>query len=259
MLHRHHQCRQSVIAVHAVRTATVCPHNAVIARARLDKHSRALFPQQLLDFPLQHAAAHPFLPAGIIGRAFARFRRFGQLRQRFFIVAFGLGLEFQLYVASGAHHHNFALQLALVFLQVFFAFDFQEDGLAGNHAVGAGRPGLGIGNERLVLRLQHFHTELFQRPAAAEGAPRLQMGIFEAPFVELVQRPLRRLHVVGRIGEPRAIHIGEIAQNVHHLRILQAFLADALHRLPVHRLFRRRKTEHHKRKKQQQKRRASHV
>ena len=54
------------------------------------------------------------------------------------------------------------------------------------------------------------------------------MHVGKLPFFHFAHGPVGGLLDVGRIGEPRAVDIGEIAHDVHHLRMIEAFVFDLL-------------------------------
>ena len=69
-------------------------------------------------------------------------------------------------------------------------------------------------------------------PAAAER-PRLEVHVRQAPLLHRLLRPVGRFLDVGRAGEPRAVDVGEVALDLHHLRALQPFVLDAVDRVEV--------------------------
>ena len=56
---------------------------------------------------------------------------------------------------------------------------------------------------------------------------RLELAVLEAPGFHLLHRPLRRVLVVGRAGEPGTMHVGQVVHGLHDLGVVHALLADA--------------------------------
>src|SRR5690349_18632459 len=54
------------------------------------------------------------------------------------------------------------------------------------------------------------------------------MHVGKLPLLQFAHGPVGGLLDVRRIGEPRAIDIGEITHDVHHLRMIEAFVLDLL-------------------------------
>ena len=82
-------------------------------------------------------------------------------------------------------HRDLAGELALVFREIFFLLDRDHDGFGGHRTVGAGRPGLGEGEEREALRFDHLGGEAVVGPAPSERAPGLEVDVRQAPLGEL--------------------------------------------------------------------------
>src|SRR5262249_23600923 len=64
--------------------------------------------------------------------------------------------------------------------------------------------------------------------AAAERAPFLEVSVFEAPFGECVAGPIVGALQVGRAGEARADDVGQVAERLHGLRVVETLVADAI-------------------------------
>ena len=90
----------------------------------------------------------------------------------------------------------------------------------GVHARGAAISGNGCG-------ATHVGRELLVRPAAAEAAPRSPGGRWRRPSRAGALRPTSAAaRIAGRVGQPRAVDLGQIPRGVHHLRPLQPFVLD---------------------------------
>src|SRR5690348_6091484 len=59
------------------------------------------------------------------------------------------------------------------------------------------------------------------------------MHIGKLPFFHFAHGPVGGLLDVRRIREPRAVDIGEITHDVHHLRMIEAFVLDLLYGVQV--------------------------
>ena len=124
-----------------------------------------------------------------------------------------------------------ALDLPLEPGEVGLGLGVEVDDRRDQRALGAGRPRLGIGDQRDALRLDHLGREPLERPAAAERPPRLEVGVGQPPRRQSVARPLVRALHVRRAGQPRADHVGQVAQGRHDLRLLEPLFLDAVDRV----------------------------
>ena len=132
--------------------------------------------------------------------------------------------RFQYAATSGARLRQdpLAFQLAGVLLQIFLRRLGDEDDLAADEAVGAGRPAGRRAGNRECLRRDGRHVELLVRPAAVEavgGRSTARAPTFCRPhsFI-LADGPFAGLLHVGRAGQPRAVDVGQPARDLHDLR-----------------------------------------
>ena len=77
------------------------------------------------------------------------------------------------------------------------------------------------------------------QPRPNSRAPRLLLGVGQAPLGELLHRPVRGGAHLRRIGQPRTVALGQPPGGVHDLRALEAFGLDARDGVEVHRFARR--------------------
>src|SRR5206468_4551533 len=98
-------------------------------------------------------------------------------------------------------------------------------------AIGAGRPGFWISNQRDVQRIGHLRTEAPQGPAPAKRSPRFEMGILQTPLCERVARPFIGALHSRRRGQTRANYIAQIRERLHHLRSIQTLIANLRDRI----------------------------
>jgi len=125
-----------------------------------------------------------------------------------------------------AHHHNFIAQLALVAVQVGLGGHFHHHNALAQGTGRAGCPGLGHANHGVVIRGREGHVRFLDVPTAAEVAPGLDGGVGQAVAGELPFGPLvGALQALG-VGQARAAHVGQVKGRFHHLRAVQAFVAD---------------------------------
>ena len=125
--------------------------------------------------------------------------------------------------------HPLALQLALVGGQLLLGRRGHEHDLAAREAVGARRPRGRSARDRELLRRHRGEVELVIRPSPLEPVtvpPGFDLHVDQPVLLEFCDRPLRRLLRHRRPGEPRRVHVGEPAREVHDLRPLQALGLD---------------------------------
>ena len=128
--------------------------------------------------------------------------------------------------ARRLRQHDLAGELAAIFREVGLVRDLHADDVGGDGALRARRPLLREADERLHLRLDQVRAEAHERPAFAEP-PALLVDVGQPPLGELLHRPLAGLLNRRRAGEPRAVDVAEPRDVIHHLRAIQAFVADA--------------------------------
>ena len=110
-------------------------------------------------------------------------------------------------------------ELALVPGEVGLGLGVEVDDRGDQRALGAGRPRLGKSDQGDALGLDDLGREPLERPAAPERAPRLEMGVLQAPAGQLVAGP-SFARFIWATGQPRADHVGQVAQGRHDLRVL---------------------------------------
>ena len=203
--------------------------SAVIAAGRLDPNGDSFIDEELLDLELKGALGAE------LGDAFLQIvtragnwlgRELGELG-----VGIAVSLRIEAFGAfgDGLSQNKFAFELAFVFGEVFFFGDGSENSVSGDGTVGAGSPSFGVGDERERMRRDDLHGGAFIGPAATEG-PRLEVDVRELPRLHLFGGPFGGVSHVGRVGEARAVDIGEVADNFHDLGGLrvEAFFPDLM-------------------------------
>ena len=130
---------------------------------------------------------------------------------------------------------EFSLELSAILLHVLFFLNRRPRCLPGNHAGRARRPRLGIGDEREWPRRDHLQRETLVRPASAERSPLLEVYVGKLPFFHFAHGPVGGLFDVGRIRQPRAVDVREIAHEVHDLRVIEAFVFDLINGVQIRR------------------------
>ena len=89
----------------------------------------------------------------------------------------------------------------------------------GVHAFGKPMIGQGVGVSTCALKRSFTHP----RP----NVPQFSMRGFDAPHSpQLLHRPVRRLLDVRRARQPRPVHVGQVAGDLHHLRALESLFLD---------------------------------
>jgi hypothetical protein len=156
----------------------------------------------------------------------------GELGQLGVRVAMAGRLEMCGDFAHRRREDKLATQPALERREVLLFVDDGDDRFAGDRAVGSRRPCLGVADERVGARRQRHRGERLILPAAAER-PAFEVDVRQAPLLHRPGRPIGRFLHVGRPGEARTVDVGEVALNLHHLRPLQSFVLDAIHRVEI--------------------------
>jgi hypothetical protein len=240
MLRRdHHHGRWNGI-LGIVRAAGLAEDRASVTDVTgLQDHRRAFVLEKLIYLVAKRSALLLF---GCLRRA----RRAEQIRQ-----TRGIDIGVQLRVGEAAsgwigghgeiaglyRQHDLAAQFALELFEIRVIFERRIDGFRLHGARGAGTPGQWEADERRVRRLDHVSGEVRVVPAAAEGAPRLLVDAGEPVFLQPLDHPIARGLEAGRVGEARAIHVGEIEDVFHHLGVFERLGLDAMDDREVHRLF----------------------
>ena len=137
----------------------------------------------------------------------------------------------------GAHRQDdLPLRLAPEFVEVGIGGHRRIDRLSLDRSIRSGRPGQWKPDERLILGLDHVPGKARIGPAPAEG-PRLFVDIGEAVFLEALHDPFTCCRIIGRAGQPRAVHIGEIKLVVHDLGVFERLGFDPVDHREIDRLF----------------------
>ena len=116
-----------------------------------------------------------------------------------------------------------------------------SDGVAGDRAVGGGRPGEHFADQAVLHGRHDEAGKPLVQPARTAEVPGLQMAVRESPFRHLLDRPFGGRLVVRRSGQARAVHIRQIVHGPHDLRVVAPFLADPGIDVVVDRFRRRRR------------------
>ena len=125
-------------------------------------------------------------------------------------------LQAHLQLASGAEQHHLPFEHPFVLVEVRFVVDRDDHRVAADGAVGARRIGERRADERRGLGLGHVRREARVRPAAPERAP-FFLVCADAPVTQPLDDPVGRAEEAGRVREPRAAHIGQVKEVLHHL------------------------------------------
>jgi len=120
-------------------------------------------------------------------------------------------------------------------LQILSGAEHGENRFAGHCTVGARRPHQREADDRRILRLQHVTLVMRVSPASAE-LPLFEFG-GDAVFLEPFHGPVGRLAVSGRVSHAGTVHVREIEQVIHHLRVFKRLRPDAVDNGKVHVFF----------------------
>ena len=129
--------------------------------------------------------------------------------------------------------HDLAFQFAVELLHVSGSLHDGQDGVAGDRAIGAGRPGHRNADDRLVGGFHHRPVVIGVFPAGNPGRPLLEVDLIETPLVQLLDGPIARGAELRRIHQPRAVAVGEIVHHVHDLGVLKLLGLDAVDHVQV--------------------------
>ena len=143
------------------------------------------------------------------------------------------GGEERIHRGGSRREHDLAVQPALPLAEILGPIDDSQDRVGRHRAAGAWRPRPGKRDERERLRRDDVGGELLVHPAAAELAPHLLARVRQAPLAHPRDRPRRGSADVGRVRQPRAVHLGEIPERVHDLRPLEPFGLDLVDGIEV--------------------------
>src|SRR5712691_10564248 len=84
-----------------------------------------------------------------------------------------------------------------------------------------------------MRRREFIGLDVLARPAASERAPRLLVHVLQAPRGQGLFRIARSLAKIRRIGQSRPVHVGQVAQDFHDVRALEAFTLENANRRGV--------------------------
>ena len=129
----------------------------------------------------------------------------------------------------GVGKSTLALQLALVGRKIRLRRGRHQRHLTADEALGAWRPRGRRPRNGELLGGHRREVELVVRPPALEAVavhPRLDLHVDQSVCLELRDGPLGGLLRHRRTGQPRRVHVGEPACEVHHLRALKALGLD---------------------------------
>ena len=118
------------------------------------------------------------------------------------------------------------LQPPAIKREILFSFNFCVNRIGGDGSVRSRRPRFGIGDQRKMPRRNFARFKKFVGPAAPERPPRFLVHIREAPGAERLDGILASLPDIRRIGQPRPVHIREIAHHLHDVRMLGVFVLE---------------------------------
>ena len=139
-------------------------------------------------------------------------------------------------LALVAHEEDLALQPSTVLIEVVLGFDLRLDRLAANGTVRAGCPSLGQRHQRRLAWLQHVDGGPTEGPAPPEGPPLLEVPVLQPPLLQFLECPFIGLDQSRRAGQPGTDPVGEVLQGIHHLRVVDAFVSNAVDHFPMNRL-----------------------
>jgi hypothetical protein len=128
-------------------------------------------------------------------------------------------------LADGLRERDLAGELAPVPLEIRFRADVHADHVGSDRSRRAGRPRSRNADERKHLRLDHVGAEPQKAPPFAEW-PFLLVHAGESPSGQLLHDPVGRLAHGGRALEARAVDVGEPADVIQGLGVIQSFIAN---------------------------------
>ena len=213
---------------------------AVLARRVVDAHEGFVGDQPFIDLLIDlrggefaglggvHAAAAAEAAASGVGIGGIELFLDGLV-----VAAQGRGGEVHRDDGGLADEDDFPFDLGFILLEASGEFflgggggrrDF--DGIRVNGALGGRGPGEDFEGEIIADGRGHVAGGVLVHPAGMAEIPGFEVGVFEAPFGELLDGPIRGGLVVRRASEAGAVAIGEHVEGVHHLRVFGGFLAD---------------------------------
>ena len=135
-------------------------------------------------------------------------------------------LRMQRKLARIEDQHDLALQLAFVFGKVFLRVQRRQHGLSRHRSVGSRRPRERKADQRCVCRRFQRAIVFLDLPAVPEWPPLLQVHILQSPLLHPLHGPLRGRAMIAAIVHARSIHLGDVEQVLHHLRVLKSLVLD---------------------------------
>ena len=153
-------------------------------------------------------------------------RGIGHVQEVFRNEAFGWRFKPLVDAADGIQKNEFSFQFALVFFKVGFIVSLQINHFSTHEPFGAGRPGLGISNDREIARRSSVHFEMGEFPTPAKWAPGFEVNIAHAPIFERFLCPVSGFVQHGRTRQTWSVYITNPGGNVHHLAFFHTMLAN---------------------------------
>ncbi len=197
---------------------------AAIATARFDQRRNALCQKELQTLLLKiHAERRS---RGTVGVRSGRLGLAGQILELGRREAMPGRVEECSKLPGLCREHELAAQLAAMLVEVGVRLDHGHDRFCANDAARPWCPGLGVSDQRKRLRHHRMGHETLVRPSRSEWTPALQPHVRESPFGERSLGPLRGRANVRRVGQARAVHIGQPEEQRHDLGTLEAFVLD---------------------------------
>ena len=179
------------------------------------------FHQLLVEFLLLAQTVARVFVGRRLGRA-----RLREVAQLLIGIAMRRRVELRFDHAHRRGQHKHASEPAAIKREVFFFFDSCIDRIGGDGSVRSRRPGFGIRDQRKMPRRNFARFKDLVGPAAPKRSPRFLVHIREAPRAERLDGILACLPDIRRIGQPRPVHIGEIAHHLHDVRMLGFFVLE---------------------------------
>ena len=227
----------------------------VVEKLRAPRQHLLPFIVKLVENSRRQAAHHAALLFGIVGdfqvehlgKLGDGFGRHGAVAQILVSPARERDLRSGRQLPHPGDQHDPALQLALpgghVLIQILRQFlriqrlaraaERRVERFAGGGSPSGVRPGQRRGIQHRVAGLRHLQRILLQRPTSSKRTPFFQMHVLQAVALQPLDRPVGRLAESGRRGEPRAVHIGEVAERLHHSRVFEGLGLDTTNQSEV--------------------------
>jgi hypothetical protein len=140
----------------------------------------------------------------------------------------GLRLELRVDRAHGRRHHKLTLEFSAKRVEVLVLFNFRVHHFGRDRSAGSGRPCFRIRDQRKMPRRNLIGFEQLIRPPPAKGPPRLFVNIRQPPGTKRFHGVVAGFTDVGRIRKSRAVHIRQVADDLHDMRVLLALVFELL-------------------------------